>query len=356
MYENISYEQILKRMLDRVPNGFDKREGSIIYDALAPAAMELMGMYIELNTILKETFGDTASRDFLIRRAKERGITPQSSTHAVLKAVSKPDTVDIKIGARFSLEDLNYEVLEKIRDGEYKVKCESLGVVGNKYFGAMIPIDYIQGLQNIEITELLIPGEDEEDTEIFRKRYFDSFDSKAYGGNVEDYLKKTNSIPGVGSTKVTPVWNGGGTVKLTILDSNFDKANESLIETVQNMIDPTMDATGIGIAPIGHIVTVDTVEEVKINIKTQITFEDTYSFENLKQSISQVISAYLLEIRKDWANQNTTIVRIAQIESRILSINGIVDIINTKINEVENNLTLSKYQIPVIGEIINERN
>src|SRR5699024_4094446 len=105
-----------------------------------------------------------------------------------------------------------------------------------------------------------------------------------------------------------------------------------------------------------HIVRVDTVEEVKINIKTQITFEDTYSFENLKQSISQVISAYLLEIRKDWANQNTTIVRIAQIESRILSINGIVDIINTKINEVENNLTLSKYQIPVIGEIINERN
>ena len=101
MYENISYEQILKRMLDRVPNNLDKREGSIIYDALAPAAMELMGMYIELNIILKETFGDTASRDFLIRRAKERGITPQPSTHAVLKAVSKPDTVDIKIGARF---------------------------------------------------------------------------------------------------------------------------------------------------------------------------------------------------------------------------------------------------------------
>lgn len=257
---------------------------------------------------------------------------------------------------RFSLEDLNYEVLEKIRDGEYKIKGESLGVVGNKYFGSMIPIDYIQGLQNIEITELLIPGEDEEDTEIFRKRYFDSFDSKAYGGNVEDYLKKTNSIPGVGSTKVTPVWNGGGTVKLTILDSNFDKANETLIETVQNIIDPTMDATGIGIAPIGHIVTVDTVKEVKVNIKTQITFEDTYSFENLRESIKEVISSYLLEIRKDWANQNNPIVRIAQIESRILSMNGVVDIINTKINEVENNLILSKYEIPVIGEILNERN
>lgn len=355
MYENISYEQILKRMLDRVPNSFDKREGSIIYDALAPAAMELMGMYIEINTILKETFGDTASRDFLIRRARERGVIPQPSTHAVLKAVSKPDTVDIKVGSRFSLEDLNYEVLEKIRDGEYKIKCESLGVVGNKYFGSMIPIDYIQGLQNIEITELLIPGEDEEDTEIFRKRYFDSFDSKAYGGNVEDYLKKTNSIPGVGSTKVTPVWNGGGTVKLTILDSNFDKANETLIETVQNIIDPTMDATGIGIAPIGHIVTVDTVKEVMINISTLMTFEETYSFESVKANIMEVISKYLLEIRKQWANQDNPIVRIAQIESRILAIDGIIDIINTQINGSYNNLTLNKYQIPVIGEITNER-
>lgn len=343
-------------MLDRVPNIFDKREGSIIYDALAPAAMELMGMYIELNIILRETFGDTASRDFLIRRAKEREITPQPATYAILKAVSKPTTLEIKIGYRLSLEDLNYEVIEKIKDGEYKVRCETLGVVGNKYFGSMIPIDYIQGLESMEITELLIPGEDEEDTEVFRKRYFDSFDSKAYGGNVEDYLRKTNSIPGVGSTKVTPVWNGGGTVKLTILDSNFNKANDTLIESVQTIIDPSMDAMGIGSAPIGHIVTVDTVEEVKVNIETQITFEDTHSFDNLKQNIINIISDYLLEIRKEWANQNTSIIRIAQIESKILSIGGVVDIINTKINGIENNLNLSKFQVPIIGEIINEEN
>ena len=70
MFQDISYKSILKRMLDRIPNNFDKREGSIIYDALAPCAMELMNMYISLNTVLKETFGDTASRDFLILRDK----------------------------------------------------------------------------------------------------------------------------------------------------------------------------------------------------------------------------------------------------------------------------------------------
>lgn len=40
MYENVTYEDILQRMLDRVPDSMDKREGSIIYDALAPAAVE----------------------------------------------------------------------------------------------------------------------------------------------------------------------------------------------------------------------------------------------------------------------------------------------------------------------------
>lgn len=41
MYENITYEVILNRMLDRVPDYMDKREGSVIYDAMAPAAVEM---------------------------------------------------------------------------------------------------------------------------------------------------------------------------------------------------------------------------------------------------------------------------------------------------------------------------
>ena len=50
MYENITYESILQRMLDRIPDDMDKSEGAVIYDALAPAAVELQLMYIELDT------------------------------------------------------------------------------------------------------------------------------------------------------------------------------------------------------------------------------------------------------------------------------------------------------------------
>ena len=353
MYENITYETILKRMLDRVPSGTDKREGSIIYDALASAAVELQLMYIEFDTILNETFGDTASREYLIRRAAERGIVPYAASNAVLKAVATPKNIDIPIGSRFSLNELNYVITEKIADGEYFVQCETEGVIGNSYFDDLIPIDYIHGLETIKITELMFPGEDEEETENLRQRYFDSLVSKSFGGNRKDYIEKTNSIDGVGGTKVTPVWNGAGTVLLTILNSEFDKASLELIEYVQNEIDPKQDGQGDGIAPIGHVVTVKTAENVEINISTNITFKDGYSFADKKTAIEDEIKAYLLEIRKNWANDDASTILISQINRRILNVPMVVDVSDTEINGGTDNMVLGEYQVPVLGGVTN---
>lgn len=343
----ITYEEILERMLARIPEGFDKREGSIIFDALAPAAVELQLLYLDLENLIKETFADSASREFLIRRARERGIIPYPSSFAILKAVAKPSDVEIPRGSRFNLEDLNYKVVEKIGPGFYQVECESPGSLGNKYFGTLIPIEYIDGLESIEITELLIAGEDEEDTESIRTRYFDSFDSKAYGGNIKDYIQKTNAIAGVGATKVTPVWKGGGTVLLTILDGDFNRASETLIKKVQEEIDPEPQAKGLGIAPIGHRVTVRTADEVKVNIKTKISWKDDKDLSQVKE----IINTYLAELRKTWDKEENLIVRISQIESRILGLDGVLDIGGTQINGKEENLVIDRYGLPVMGDV-----
>lgn len=343
----ITYEEILERMLARIPEGFDKREGSIIFDALAPAAVELQLLYLDLENLINETFADSASREFLIRRARERGIIPYPSSFAILKAVAKPNDVEIPRGSRFNLDDLNYKIIEKISPGLYQVECESSGSIGNKYFGTLIPIEYIDGLESIEITELLIAGEDEEDTESIRTRYFDSFDSKAYGGNIKDYIQKTNAIAGVGATKVTPVWNGGGTVLLTILDADFNRATETLIKKVQEEIDPEPQAKGLGIAPIGHRVTVRTADEVKVNIRTKISWKADKDLGQVKE----IIDKYLAELRKTWDKEENLIIRISQIESRILDLDGVLDIGGTQINGKEENLVIDRYGLPVIGDV-----
>lgn len=350
-YSSMTYEVILQRMLNRIPDNMDKREGSIIYDALAPAARELADLYAEFGEIETESYADTASGEYLIKRAAERGITPHPATNAIVKGVFTPTDIEIPIGTRFNSDNSNYIVISKIQGGQYQLQCETEGTVGNGFSTTLIPIDYVDGLETAQISEVLIPGEDEEDTEMLRSRYFESFDTKAFGGNKTDYVQKTNEIDGVGSTKVTPVWNGGGTVKLTILNSDFGKASNTLIETVQNIIDPEQDGNGIGIAPIGHIVTVDTAEEVLIYVKATLTFASGYTFNSLKSQIEDVIKEYLLEIRKEWVNNVESLVRIRQIELKILGIEGIIDIVNTKINNSTNNLALSKYQIPIFGGV-----
>lgn len=363
MYEKITYEVLLQRMLNRVVENakkqniaIDTREGSIIYNALAPAAVELQNAYIELDNVLNESFADTETREYLIRRCAERGVYVEEATKAIRRAIFN---IDVPIGSRFSLNMLNYVVIEKITDGEFKLECETPGTVGNVESGTLIPIEYIEGLTTAELIDVLItPGEDEEDTEHLRQRYYDSLDSYAFGGNISDYIKKTEALNGVGGVKVYPTWNGGGTVKLVIINSEFKTPSNILLYEVQTAIDPVQNqGQGVGIAPIGHKVTVFGCGETTVDITTEIDFETGWDWESTKPYIEEIVDEYFEELSAEWAVSENVVVRISQIETRLLAHPGILDIKNTKLNNyIENgqpqNLILEADCIPVRGTIV----
>ena len=52
--EEEAFDAIMERLLSRVPTTLDTREGSVIYNALAPAAWEIQLLYEELQTVLVE--------------------------------------------------------------------------------------------------------------------------------------------------------------------------------------------------------------------------------------------------------------------------------------------------------------
>ena len=349
MFEGKTYENLLNDKLSRVPKDIDTREGSVVFDATAGNSLEEAQMYLTIAEYYQQTFGDTASREFLIRRAAERGIKPKSASVGVYKGIFN---MDIPIGSRFSLDIYNYIVIKKLPTGafEYMLECETYGEEPNGSVGDLVPIDYIPGLTSAKITEMLIPGEDEEETESIRQRYLDSFNLQAYGGNIKDYEEKTMAQAGVGVVKVTPVWKGGGTVRVTILDSEFNIASTSLISKIQEVLDPTQDQTGKGLAPIGHIVTVDTPAQEKIYIATKLTLKDL-SVTNIKADIDKVLKAYLLELRKQFKESEKIVIRTSIIESRILALNpNIIDIQETKINGYAQNFTLDSFKVPVWGD------
>ena len=349
MYENTTFKVILNRMLDAVPATYDKREGSVIYNALAPAAAEAQLIYLELDRIIRESFADTQTRTYLIRRSAERGISPKEASAAIRKGEFN---IDIPLGSRFSISGLNFSAFEKISTGIFKLSCEKTGAIGNSCAGNLIPLERIDGLSSAVMTDVIIPGEDEESTESLRKRYIENLDSQAFGGNIADYKSKVGSMQGVGGVKVIPTWNGAGTVKVIILGSNFEPPSSDLINTIQEAIDPKSNSgAGAGLAPIGHTCTVVGAESLTVNISTTITYQSGWTWPDVKNYAEKAMDEYFSSLSASWSNTKNIVVRLSQIETRLLDLPGVVDITDTTINSSTANLTLESNKIPLRGTI-----
>lgn len=80
--EQNTFESILQRMLNKIPDTLDKRQGSIIYDALAPAAAELAQCYISLDVYADQTYLLTAVGENLDNKGYDYGITRNEATFA----------------------------------------------------------------------------------------------------------------------------------------------------------------------------------------------------------------------------------------------------------------------------------
>ena len=401
MFETKTYEALLASALARVSSGIDKREGSMVMNGVAPSMAELAQLYIGLDFVFTATYLATAPREYLIKRAADRNMSPYPPSAAVFRAEFN---IEVPVGTRFSCEDLNFVVTARMDTSEdtatglsHRVTCETAGAQANGYTGQLIPIEYVDGLETCSISAVVIPGEDEEDTEVFRQRYMDSLNAQAFGGNRADYLEKVNAIPGVGGVKVYRAWNGdirpaelvppdgvsewmatvqaseeikawltkvyeaginnkltvGGTVKLIIIDSTFSVPSQTLVEQVQTAVDPLQNAgEGLGTAPIGHVVKVEGVKSETVNLSFTLTYQQGWGWEDVQSYVEQTIEAYFEELSETWADQEQAlVVRVSQIESRLLGVSGILDIADTKINGLAANYTLNLDYIPVLGEI-----
>lgn len=372
--EQYSFEYLMEEALARVPDTIDKREGSIIYDAIAPACYELSEYYMRLRRILQDTFAETASEQYLDLRVAERGITRFQSTQAIKKGEfsnSSGAPLNIEIGSRFSTisdtQPINYIVLAPYQvegvnvPGSYQLICEEFGTIGNSYVGNIIPIDYVQGLSEALMTDLIIPARDVETDDDLRARYFLTLTDKPFGGNLAQYDEVLKNIEGVGEVQIYPVWDGGGTVKCSVIDASFNPITTDFINVIQNEIDPTPQGTGLGLAPIGHIVTVVTPDELTINIETNILLMVGYTKAQVEQPIKDALEEYMLSLRRQWGipndfNEHLLGVYISRINAAILNVAGIANVTDTTINGLPQDLTLIQtaalQELPILGQVI----
>ena len=159
-------------------------------------------------------------------------------------------------------------------------------------------------------------------------------------------------MSGVYGCKLNRVSAPEDKIAITIIGSDYRTPSNDVIKAVQTEVDPVVNSgDGVGIAPIGHRVIISGVGETEVNIKTNITYDSGYSYEDLKSYITKAVDNYLLELRKKWEDSDAIAVRILQIESAIVQIDGIIDVTGTTINDSEQNLQITNGTVPVRGDI-----
>lgn len=368
-----TYEYLLAQALANVPNYVDKREGSIIYDALAPACYELAEFYMQLKKIIDQTYVLTSSGSYLDYRSAEAGVIRYAATHAVRKGTfidGAGAAMSIPIGTRFStatdVNSINYEVTAQYEvdgapvAGAYELTCETVGTIGNMYSGQLIPIDYVSGLASATISDTITPARDEETDEELRARYILKVTKKSFGGNIAQYDELMKEQSGVGDVQVYPVWNGGGTVKISVVDAQYSAPDSAFIDELQQIVDPTGDATGIGLAPIGHVVTIVAPAEVSINVSATVSLTSGYTIAQIAPLVQEAISNYLLSLRQQWGvaderNNYSVEVYVARVSAIILGAAGVANVTNVQLNGSYADISMlenaTTQQLPVLGTV-----
>lgn len=364
-----TYQNILTQMLDQVPATFDKRDTSPIPTAMGPAAYALEGYYISLNQVQLAAYIQTATGQALDYLAIVAGLTRYPASAAVRLGIFD---MAVPIGSRYSTingaDSINFQATaattgETEGDYYFQLTAETPGSIGNEYTGPILPITAIPGLNSAQITDILVPGDDEESDEDFRARIIEALNDRPFGGNIASYRTYIMAIDGVGAVQVYPTWNGGGTVKCSVLGADYLPASPTLVENVQNAVDPPPNqGLGLGTAPIGAQVTVVAPEELTVNVSATLQLASGYAIGQVQTPIQQAIENYMLSVRQEWATPvNTTSVEyqanvyVARIVAAIVSVPGVVNATNVQLNGGTADLILTEtgatQQVPITGTV-----
>lgn len=373
MYENKTFEDILSDMLSYVRVRYpemDLREGSFMYTSLAPMALEMETFYREMSMTSDNTFVETASTDYLMKHGDQMGVEMKEATYGHFKG---DFDVDVSIGSRFNLDEFNYNVISKLSDPTsghpyytFELVCETSGSKPNGFLGDLTPITFVANLTYAKLTEVIIYGEDDEDTEIYRDRIQRHAKNPPVNGNVAQYDEWLTDYDGVGAYKIIPCWNGINTVKLVVLDVENQRASEELLEDVQNYFDPPTatinDDTssgnypqgrgmGNGQAPIGSIVTVDSVTEVPVTVNCKVVLNQGYTTpvgvqEAVKNYLSSIVfnktSVAYMPISAEIYNTDS----VKDIVSLTITVNGTV--MDTEVSPFVDSVKLNDNEIAVL--------
>ncbi|MGG3310772.1 baseplate J/gp47 family protein [Paenibacillus lautus] len=367
-------ENIMNRMLNKVPSDIDKSEGSFIWDAQAPVAFMLSEAALWAQELLRRGFASTVASDRpdirsaeLDLRTAEHGITRReavASSGSVLFTGKPGTTVPVGTYVATPADEGSGEssveyvttsgvMLSDLGTGTAPIRAVTPGSSGNVPAGVIqLMMTSVSGVTSVTNPEPTRSGTDTESDQSLLERFYAKVRSQGTSGNKAQYMQWANEIAGVGGVEVAPLWKGPGTVGLYLIDTDKRAASQDIVNAVQQYIDPSQDGQGEGVAPAGPVITVMPAAEVAIDIsvKVQRTQEQPSTMEEIRKLIEDGVRTYLQQIA---FNRKDPLVRYTRIAAVLLDIPIIVDYSDLTINghTEQQNIEIGSGQVAVLGTV-----
>lgn len=348
MFENITPESLKNEMLG-VITGLETRDGSFLSDMFSPAALQMWNFYMTLKKLQKMVFIDENSGEYIDMTAEVYGLKRKAAAPSSLKVIitAPVENYLIPAGTKIIVNEIcNFftaldlwtvsggsgftvttTAVSEFPGEKYNMTVNSIRLVG---------VEDSVSIQNIEAAA--VDGRDTESDERLYKR-IDAFRKRpATSGNIYHYEQWALEVGGVGAVKVTPCERGAGTVGILIASDTYRAVSNSVITECKNHID--------SVRPVLADVYVESVSELAINVAASVNFSENTTLAEIKTEFNVLLQDYLERI--SFKSQK---VIINEIGALLMSINGVNDYSNLKINNFSTNITIGGKQVPVKGTV-----
>ena len=348
--QDVDYNSILAQMLAKVPDQYDKLEGSFVYDMIAPSALEaaeLIQLWLALG--LKMNFHFWASGVWLDHHAHDCGLSRHAATCAYVdvkvtttQAVTFPKGFIFSVPADGSDPSIDFETTEEIicaAADTYTLRLKAVAPdVGSNVAAHSIKImkTPIKGISAIDNPAAATGGTPAEDDESLRQRISDFYagHGHSYVGNRADYIRWAKSIDGVGFVNCIPTYDGENSVKLIISDTTGKPANREKLQQVANLIfgegstelERHNDLNRL--APIGvqkWAVVAPETKDIYIKLSAKLSADENY----VKKNIAANLSNYFATLADE--NNSYGELKIQKVAAILSNATGIDDFKNLQL-------------------------
>lgn len=358
--EDNTAEEIHERMMSNLPDDIDDMPGGFPYDFTMPAALEkaeLIEFFLVRAVMI--AFPQYAYGEWLDLHAKQINLYRHPETYATGKLEIKgiPGT-EIANGTVFctaatddspSIEFATDEDCIIGEDGKVLVKITA--VEGGP--GSMVKADTIimmdvadNGITSVTNPEPIEGGKEEEsDDDLYDRMVLEYENSNTYLGNDSDYERWAKEA-GAGDCIVVPVADGPGTVKLVLIGTDGQPADESLVQEVYNHIISPGDRTKRLLPTASASLICVSADTMMISYTcTGLLYDGSVDLEQIKEEFSQAVKQLYGMAKKEG------VLRYNDVRPLISAIEGVEDFREFYINDKMENIPFSEEVYPQTGTV-----